>query len=65
MDDTTVNEEAAIAVHEIGGGQSLTGVLHLRVAERQPYLRYLIRGKETVNDLYICTQEGNILPRLP
>ena len=61
MDDATIDEETAVAVHEVGGGETLARVLHLRVTERQPYLLYLIRSEETVDDLDIRTQEGDIL----
>ena len=64
MDDAAVNEESAVAVHEIGAGQSLAGVLHLRVAERQPYLLHLILPEEAVDNLNVRAQEGHILQPL-
>ena len=61
VDDAAVSEEAAVALHEIGGGESLAGILHLWVAESKPNLLHLVLSKETVDDLYVRAEEGHIL----
>ena len=61
MDEATIGEEMAIAVEEPRGGESLTRVLHLWVAEGEPYLADFVRGEEAVDDLDIGAQEGHIL----
>ena len=61
MDDATIDEELAIALHEIGRGKALAGILHLRVAEGEPDLLYLVGGEEALDDLDVGTEEGHIL----
>ena len=31
MNDAAIDEEVAIALHEVGGGEAFGGLLHLRV----------------------------------
>ena len=57
MHQSTVDEKAAVTLHEIGGGESLAWIFHLRVRECQPNLLYLILSKEAVDDLNARTQE--------
>ena len=61
VDDATIDEELAIALHEIGGRETLAGILHLRVAEGEPDLLYLVFCEETVDDLDVRTEEGDVL----
>ena len=42
MDDAAVDEELAVALHEVGRREALAGVLHLRVAEGEPDLLHLV-----------------------
>ena len=60
MDDAVVDEEAAVALHEVRRCQPLAGVLHLGVAERQPYFLHFARGKEAVDNLDVGTQESHV-----
>ena len=50
----------AVAFHERGTAEPLPRVLHLRVAERQPYLLHFAGGKEPVYDFYVGAQEGRV-----
>ena len=53
VDETSVNEKMAVAVHEISTGEPFAWILHLGVAEGKPDLLNLVFGKETVDDLDI------------
>ena len=64
VDDAAIDEELAIAVHEVGGREALARILHLGVGEGEPYLLYLVRSEEALDDLDIGTQEGDILQTL-
>ena len=61
VDDAAIDEKLAIALHEIGRRESLAGVLHLRVAEGEPDLLYLVLGKESLDDLDVRAEEGDVL----
>ena len=60
----TVHQETAVTFHEVGRRQALPGVLHLRVAECQPYLLHLVWSEETVYYFNVGAQEGYILQPL-
>ena len=64
MHDAAILQETAIALQEIRARQSLAGILHLRVAERQPDLAHLVGSEEAVDDLNVRAQEGHILQAL-
>ena len=53
VDETSVNEKMAVAVHEISTGEPFAWIFHLGVAEGKPYLLNLVFGKETVDDFDI------------
>ena len=61
MDNAAVNQELPIALHEVGGGETFPWVLHLRIAEGEPYLLHFVLGEETLDDLDVRAQEGDIL----
>ena len=61
MHRSTVYEEVAIALKEECRGETLARVLHLRVAECEPYLLHLILAKEAVDNLDVGAQECHIL----
>ena len=61
MDHSPIHQEMAVAVHEVGGGEALTRILHLRVAEGEPDLLHLILPEETIDNLDICAQESHVL----
>ena len=61
MNNAVRLKEAAIAFHEVCGGQSLGRFLHLRIRKSQPNFTHLFRSKEAVYNLDICTQKGYIL----
>ena len=50
VDDATVDEEFAITLHEIGGGKTLAGILHLGVGEGEPDLLYFVFREEPLDD---------------
>ena len=59
MDEATVDKEMAIAIEEPCGGQSLAWILHLRIAERQPYLADFALREDT---LAADSEEIDFLP---
>ena len=61
MDNAVGHEELTIALHEIGGGETLAGVFHLGIAEGKPYLVHLIGSEESLDDLDVGAQESHIL----
>ena len=48
-----VGEEVAITLEEVCGCEALARVLHLRVAECEPYLLHLVFAEEAVDYLYV------------
>ena len=60
MNGTTVRQEFSVSFQEIGAGEALAGIFHLRVAEGQPNLLHFTRSEEPFNDFDIGTQKGNI-----
>ena len=64
VDDASVLQKVAVALHEPCGGEPLARVLHLGVAEGEPDFLYLVRGEETVDNLDVSAQEGNVLQTL-
>ena len=61
VDEAPVGQEPAVALQKPGGGESLARILHLRVAEGEPYLLHLAPGEEVVYDFDVGTQEGHVL----
>ena len=64
MDQAVIDEETAIALHEIGRRETLARVLHLGVGEGEPYLLHLIFREESVDDLNVGAKESDILQSL-
>ena len=64
VDEASVDEELAIAIQEIGAGESLAGVLHLGVGEGEPYLLHLARSEKTFYNLDVGAQKGHVLQSL-
>ena len=61
MNNAAIDEKVAIAVHEIGAGETLPRILHLRVTERKPYFLYFIFIEKAVNNLNVSTKESHVL----
>ena len=61
MDEAAVLKEMAVAGEEVGAGEALRGLLHLRVGEGEPYFLHFAGGEEVVDDLDVRAQEGDIL----
>ena len=60
MNDALVNQEMPVALQEVGGGEAFARVFHLRIAESEPKFLNLIGCKESVDDLDVGAQEGNV-----
>ena len=60
MHRAAISEEPPVALEEECRRQTLTRVLHLRVAERQPDLLHLTGRKEAVDNLNIRSQKGHV-----
>ena len=60
VDDATVGEEASIAFEEEGAGEAFVYVLHLRVAESEPYLLHFAWSEEAVDNFDVGTQKRYI-----
>ena len=65
MHESSVYEEAAVSLHKICAGETLARILHLRVAEGEPYLLHLARGEEAVDYLDVGAQESGGFGVLP
>ena len=61
MDQSSVRKNQAVALHEVRGGETLGGFLHLRVRKSDPDFRDFIGKKEVWKHLNIDAQEGRIL----
>ena len=59
-----VDKETAVALQEEGRRESLRHLFHLRVGEREPYLRHLARREETVDKFDVRAQEGHVFHAL-
>ena len=60
MNQSTVNKEAAVALHKVCGSKTFARVFHLRVRESKPDLVHLVGGKEPVNDLDARSKKSHI-----
>ena len=61
MNRAAVLQEAAVALHEVGRGETLARILHLRIAEREPDLLHLAFSEEAVYNLYVRAQKRHVL----
>ena len=64
MYHSPIDQEATIALKEVGGSEALTWILHLWVREGEPYLLHLAIREEAVYHLDISTKESHILQSL-
>ena len=64
VNHSPINQEATIALKEVGGSEALTRILHLGVREGEPYLLHLAVAEETVNHLDVGAKESHILQSL-
>ena len=60
MHQSAIHEEAAVALHEECAREAFARILHLRVAECEPYLLHLSGGEEAVDYLDVCSKESCI-----
>ena len=60
MYDALILEETTVALHKVGAGESFARILHLRIAEGEPYLVNLIGSEKTVDNLYVGAKKGYI-----
>ena len=61
MDDALVLQEMAIALHEIGGSQSLGGFLHLWVGKCEPDFNHFVFTKHLMNELNVGAKKTDIV----
>ena len=61
MNNAPVGKETAVALHKVSAREALAGILHLRVAEGEPYFLYFILGKETVDNFNVRAKESHVL----
>ena len=60
MDSGIVAQQLAVTLHEIGGGQSLGSLLHLRIGEGDPQSVHLVGGKEVRQQFDVRAQKRHI-----
>ena len=60
MYDAAVGQDASVALEEIRRGEAFRRLLHLRVAERKPYLSDFSLREETVDELDVRPQECGV-----
>ena len=57
---TTIHQESSVSLHEVSGSKTFALVLHLGVAECEPYFLHLAICEEAINNLDICSEESHI-----
>ena len=60
MHHAPIDEEMAVALHKISGGEAFARVLHLRIGEGQPDFLHLVGRKEPVDNLDAGAQESHV-----